>query len=355
MLESDWFSELSGFPPSPRAPRRGLDRHCRRLLLGLLGALLCATGRSYGGGEDPLETFLRRYGGPETLGHEEERPLLRLVVEPLSSLRLGHPFVLDARVEAPRHTLEDVQLALSVPPGMRWTTGPPSSGFRLRGGESRTLRYVLQPVEPIPVLDGQLSLRAEATLASSTRLAPGEPRRVRQQATLELAVDWREGFTEFSPLVWATYLGGDGFFLGGGAYMDTHVDLQDQVLDAQKLVAQGRWAEAAPLARAALEALKEATRIDPVLKWEAWNTAALIHFFQNRHDAALAIWGRLAQSSSAGEMRRYALYNLGEAHRRRGDFESAQRAFSAAAAAKEAFVLPLRKLRSLQASPRPNR
>ncbi len=337
-------------------------------LISLLGVgLLASPGHAQS--LDALEQLLEEH---PTAGLEDSAEVPRWIDVSITAPAppaLGVPFEVEARVTSLLARLPAARFEWILPEAVSLTEGPSGGKLSLEKGKARTLLWKLVVREPLNIVEGQLELSLSArppkrALFKVTRKMPpdqaarveAEIRKLGREPTrvvtrLEVAVDGREGFAGFSPLVWSSYLDEDGFYIGAGSFMDANFEAQDLVADAERLIVARRFDQALALLDQARVELRPDLEADPLLRWEAANNEAICEFETGKTSEAIAVWKRIARDPRFRHVKRYCLYNLGEAHRRLGRTAQAIDYFESAARDKPAFQLPARKLMQLKQAP----
>ncbi len=278
---------------------------------------------------------------------------------------LGEPFTVLATVTAVAAALPDARFRWKLPRGTRLLGGKDEGQLKLTKNARAELTCKLLMQEPLSIVEGQMALDVSARLPrralfTATRsLEPARAAAVEAEirakgdapqtvsAGLEVAVNAREGFVGFTPLVWSAYLPGDSFYVGAGSFMDTNFSAQDLVADAEKRLLASSPKEAASLLGRARVDRAPHVEADALLRWEALNCEAICRFLEGDREKALQAWQGALTEPAFAEVRRYALYNLGEASLRAGRRDEARSYFEQAVAARPAFRLAARKLRAL--------
>jgi tetratricopeptide (TPR) repeat protein len=279
---------------------------------------------------------------------------------------LGEPFTVQATVTAVAAALPEARFRWKLPRGARILAGKESGKLTLEKEVRLELSWKLVFQAPLSIVEGQMALDVSARLprralfAATRSLAPAQAAAVEAEirargdapqtvsAGLEVAVTAREGFVGFTPLVWSAYLPADGFYVGAGSFMDTNFSAQDLVADAERRLLAGDTKQAAALLERARVDLAPHVEADALLRWEALNCEAICQFLDGDREKARQAWQSALEEPAFAEVRRYALYNLGEASLRAGARDEARRYFEQASAARPAFRLPAQKLRLLR-------
>ncbi|MBI4866844.1 MAG: hypothetical protein HY816_07820 [Candidatus Wallbacteria bacterium] len=329
----------------------------------LLAALLAAAPLAADESSDALEQLLAEHPEPES-GRPVGLPIwARLRLTAAAPPVLGEPFAVEAELEATLADLPDARFLWRLPNAVRLSEGELEGAVTLARGKPVRRTWKLVAQAPVSIVDGQLTLTLVATpprkalLDKARTVSPeaagavraeldrqaGRPQSVEER--LEIAVSAREGFVGFTPLVWGAYLGGDGFYVGTGSFMDTNFAAQDLVADAERQILEGKPREALALLERARADLRPGGDADLLLRWEAANCEALCHYQTGNAARARELWKQSAADPALAELRRYALYNLGEAARLEGKPAEARGYFAESARSRPAFRLPLAKMR----------